>query len=349
MSQKQILVASLRPEAFKGPLDPEGYQLVLARSFEEAASLLASHAPDLLILDALGPDRDALKAIRDLKAIGQRLPVILAVCTPKELEGQDGTTLPANDFLMDGFTPAELKLRVRSQLELHGLDRAVFQMRDSFQDMLMYDLRAPLASIMVGLEYLAAIEGLPTGTAKVIDTLGQNCADLESALQNFLDLERREDEGFKLAKNEFELSAFLVRLASSLKPSLAVRRVQLEIQGSARPVHADEKWLRRLVQGLIQSAGKLSSPGSNLLVTVSQDEGAARLTVSYSGQAIPAEARKKIFDRYFHREKGGWIFPRGVGLALGLCRKIAEAHMGRIWVEGDKEGESSFVVLLPSR
>ncbi len=349
MSQKKVLLASARPEPFQTPLEGEGYLLLLARSFEETVGLLSKRELDLVILDKTLPDSEGLRAARDLRGLGLRLPPVLLVCSPSELEAQLASSgRVANEFLVEGFGPSELRLRVRSQLEAHGVEGEVLQMRDSFMDMLVYDLRAPLASIMVGLEYLTSGEPLPPGQRKVVETVTQNCQDLEAALQNFIDLERRDDEGFKVQKTELEPRALLAKAVDAMRAALSVRRIIIEFEGTAKPFMADPRLAQRLLHGLTLAGSKLAAPGTTLVLRCSDQPGAVRLSVSYKGQGIPVDARRKLFDRYFHREKGGWIFPRGVGLSLALCRRIVEAHMGRISVESEREDEATFVVDLPN-
>lgn len=85
------------------------------------------------------------------------------------------------------------------------------------------------------------------------------------------------------------------------------------------------------------------------------------LTVRDTGPGIPAEAREKIFERFFRldasRSKssaaGAAVEPGagtpGAGLGLAIARWIAEAHQGRLnLVQSDASG-SVFTAYLPAK
>ena len=74
-------------------------------------------------------------------------------------------------------------------------------------------------------------------------------------------------------------------------------------------------------------------------------DGVVELSVSDTGRGIARDAQARIFERYWHRDEGGRA--RGSGLGLSIARGIVEAHGGRIWVESEVGGGSTFHFTLP--
>jgi len=102
----------------------------------------------------------------------------------------------------------------------------------------------------------------------------------------------------------------------------------------AAPVRADREQLRRLLLNLARNAAQA---GASALVVERTAEGFA---VGDDGPGLPPEVAERAFEAFYTtREKG-------TGLGLALCRKIAEAHGGRIALVPSAAG-ARFEVRLP--
>jgi len=69
------------------------------------------------------------------------------------------------------------------------------------------------------------------------------------------------------------------------------------------------------------------------------------ISVSDNGIGIPEDSQQRlfqIFQRLVSREQYD-----GTGIGLASCRKIAEHHGGRIWLESKLGEGSTFFVMLP--
>jgi two-component system sensor kinase FixL len=58
--------------------------------------------------------------------------------------------------------------------------------------------------------------------------------------------------------------------------------------------------------------------------------------VTDRGTGVPAAEMNQIFESFFTTKKDG------MGLGLSIARSVIEAHGGRIWVESDSSGGSTF-------
>lgn len=99
--------------------------------------------------------------------------------------------------------------------------------------------------------------------------------------------------------------------------------------------------IRQLLQNLLQNAVKFRASERLLQIDVTGDETAEGWIVSVRDNGIGIEAQH--FDRVFQRfERIDPNGHEGTGLGLAICRKVADLHGGRIWVESTPENGTVF-------
>jgi len=76
-------------------------------------------------------------------------------------------------------------------------------------------------------------------------------------------------------------------------------------------------------------------------------DGFARVVISDQGIGIPAEAREKVFERFYRVDPELTGGVGGSGLGLYISRQIVEAMGGNIAVEANEPQGSRFVVSVP--
>lgn len=114
------------------------------------------------------------------------------------------------------------------------------------------------------------------------------------------------------------------------------------------PVFGCRDELARLVQNLVANALKYHHPDRPPLVTLSArcDGAAVVLSVADNGIGIDPQYFDRIFmifQRLHTREQ----YP-GTGIGLAICKRVAEQHGGRIWLESTPGQGSTFHVRLPA-
>ncbi len=118
MSEGRILVVDDEPQIqrFLIPaLMAAGYEPLQALTAAEAERLVATAAPDLMILDLGLPDKDGKDVIRDLRTWSQ-LPVVVLSARDREAEKIEALDLGADDYVEKPFGIGELIARIRTAL-----------------------------------------------------------------------------------------------------------------------------------------------------------------------------------------------------------------------------------------
>ena len=125
-------------------LEANGYQVIVATTCQQGIMMVASHIPDLIILDLGLPDRDGLWLIKTVRTTSA-VPILVLSARTLEADKVEALDLGANDYVTKPFGTAELVARVRVALRsrrsadsLTAIPGGKFQLEDLVID---YDRR----------------------------------------------------------------------------------------------------------------------------------------------------------------------------------------------------------------
>ena len=96
-------------------LTANSYDVVLANSGKAALDMIASHCPDVILLDLGLPDMDGKDVIRQLRG-WTRTPIIVLSARSAEVDKAAALDLGADDYLTKPFGTVELLARIRAAL-----------------------------------------------------------------------------------------------------------------------------------------------------------------------------------------------------------------------------------------
>jgi heavy metal sensor kinase len=112
-------------------------------------------------------------------------------------------------------------------------------------------------------------------------------------------------------------------------------------------VQGDRARMKQVVVNLLDNAIKYTPAGGNVRLSVAAANGKAVLEVEDNGIGIPAEARPRLFERFFRVDKARSREMGGAGLGLSIVKSICTAHGGRVDFQSTEGSGSRFQVELP--
>ncbi len=211
---------------------------------------------------------------------------------------------------------------------------------------LAHDVRAPLNLIRYVVEILR--EEFPDAGSQQLDLFDQVAvasSQLSQLVNTVLETSRLESSLLTLAAEAVDLA----RLAEQVVLSLGWRKTAKHSIQVAVPeglvIQADSIQLYRVLANLLDNALKYSPDGGKVVIAGRAAEGEVELSVSDEGVGIDPEEQSRLFER-FHRATE-LAAKESFGLGLYTCKRIAEAHGGRIAVESEPGRGSTFTVYLP--
>lgn len=112
-------------------------------------------------------------------------------------------------------------------------------------------------------------------------------------------------------------------------------------------ISVDTDQLTLALDALIENAVQHTEEGGMIAIGAVAEGGALLIRVGDSGDGIPDEARRRVFDRFYRVDGGRSRRHGGVGLGLAIVKAIAEAHGGSVSVHSRPGAGSMFEVRLP--
>jgi signal transduction histidine kinase len=112
-------------------------------------------------------------------------------------------------------------------------------------------------------------------------------------------------------------------------------------------VQADPIRIECVLRNLVENAMKYSPQGGEIRVSAKRDEGHLVIGVRDQGLGISLGDQLKLFRPFERLENRRLDGVKGAGLGLTVCRRLVEAHGGRIWVESQLGLGSTFFFVLP--
>jgi two-component system, OmpR family, response regulator MprA len=94
----------------------EGHDVSTATDGVEALEAVEKGSPDAIVLDVMMPRKDGLDVCRELRARGDRTPVLILTARHKVADRVSGLDAGADDYLVKPFALEELLARLRALL-----------------------------------------------------------------------------------------------------------------------------------------------------------------------------------------------------------------------------------------
>ena len=208
----------------------------------------------------------------------------------------------------------------------------------SFADVVAHDLNEPIAGIALLVRLLERRAEEPPSA----DVLHQLRASTDRA-RDLIDGVLVYARAGELSTQQVALGLLMAEVAEDLRASLESAGATLEV-GELPEVEVDPRQLRRVLQNLLGNAVKYRAEAPpRVEVSALRDSREWVISVRDNGLGIDPDKASRIFEM-FTRDNDA---TDGVGIGLAVCRRIVEAHGGRIWAEAGQDGGSAFRFTLP--
>ena len=237
----------------------------------------------------------------------------------------------------------DLMRKVRaSRVQLAELER----LKTDFIAITSHELRTPLGLILGHATFLRELAG--GQYEEQLDTIIRNATKLKDIVENLSDVENFQNGSARVKGGRVSMTKIAEDVVALFREEAEQKNISLKLEPASQPyfLHADQIKITIALSNLAKNAIQYTESGGNVNVSVEEDTGYIKVTVTDNGIGIPARELPRIFDRFYQVETHLTRRYGGMGLGLSVAKAMIELHGGRIWAESEGRG-SRFTFLLP--
>lgn len=363
----KILIVEDEPlilKAIELLLKKHNYEVITASLGSIAVKKIAEEKPDLILLDMYLPDMTGLKIMEKIQTI-QPLTVIVMTAHSSEEIAIESLRLGAKDYILKPIKGDELLKRLErafreiylkkeeerlvkeKEMLLEQLKK-VQEMKDKFLDMIIHNLKNPLNSVLGFASVLATREVSEKEKREYYKIIEEQGKRMLIMLDDLLRDSFYKEGKIPLKYTDLDINKLLEGVISnaSLKAEQKDIKFVLDLENNLT-IKADGEKIIEVLENILDNSLKFTPEKGEIKLKIKSNDGGISITVSDTGLGIPENLIDKIFLGTPLVSRKGVLGERGTGLGLAFCKKVIDAHSGKINVTSKEFSGTEITINLP--
>jgi len=121
-----------------------------------------------------------------------------------------------------------------------------------------------------------------------------------------------------------------------------------QIDPAVEEVLGEAVLIEETITNMLFNAVKYTPAGGRVGLEVKPDGDFVQIKIVDTGIGVPEAALPHIFQEFYRADNARAVERDGTGLGLAFAKQVVERHGGRIWVENNSNGGSTFTFTLPN-
>jgi signal transduction histidine kinase len=250
----------------------------------------------------------------------------------------------------------ELKNRDKVQTELCEELKNRDKVQTEFINIAAHELRNPIQPI-VGLAEILRSKKKEIASTTIYDEylsiIIRNGRRLKDLTDNILDIARMDSQSINLNKQMVNIDTLILDAVEDIRKDQndVTHDVKLLCHNITKKgdvadhedimVYVDRGRISEVISNLIDNAFNFTKKGA-ITITRTIEDGSVVVSIKDTGSGIDPQILPRLFTKFTTRSE------RGTGLGLYICKRIIEAHGGKIWGENNVDQGATFSFSLPA-
>ncbi len=221
--------------------------------------------------------------------------------------------------------------------------RVADQRKDEFLATLAHELRNPLAPMVTALQIMESA-GTAEEARHAREIIQRQLAHMVRLIDDLLDVSRITRGKLTVQMQTVDLAAVMQNAIDTVRPFIDQRRHRLDVVTPGHPVfvRGDAVRLSQVFSNLLNNAAKYTQPGGRITFNAEVVHGRVRVTVSDNGIGMTQQTLDTVFEMFIQGNDGTAAGGQaGLGVGLGLAKRLVALHGGSIEALSDGPGRGS--------
>lgn len=225
--------------------------------------------------------------------------------------------------------PGELEELAEAFNDMAGSLQRSESLRRRLVSDVAHELRNPIAALRAQAEAVA--EGVLPMDEERMSSMVEDLAHLSRLVGELQELSGAESGSLRYDRERFDICE-LVQREADRAGLLTGGSVTVSAACAGHPVWVDADGFRiaQVLRNLFENAARHTLAGS-ITASVEVFEGWVRVSVTDTGEGIPASDLPYIFERFYRADTARAAATGGTGLGLAISRRIVEDHGGQVF------------------
>ena len=237
--------------------------------------------------------------------------------------------------------------RLRMQEHIHAEEMADAKLR--FFMNISHEIRTPMTLIVTPLLSLIKQDEDPHRRS-IYETIRRNAERILGLINQMMDLRKIDKGQMVMHMCETDLISFVGDIYTLFGQQAKAKTIKFSYEHDTNelPVWVDRGNFDKIIVNILSNAFKFTPTGGEIRIRVTHDAQRASISIKDTGEGIPEDKLKRIFERFYQSPSSINDRNVGTGIGLDLTRSLVELHHGTIEARNNTDGKGcEFTVTIP--
>ena len=220
--------------------------------------------------------------------------------------------------------------------------------RQEFTANVSHELKTPLQSIIGSAELMENGIVKDEDVPRFVGRIRKEADRLVALIDDIIHLSQL-DEGADMPHEDVSLLILAEEVCETLSDTAKMKNISLTVNGDYGVINGVRRLLYEVIYNLCDNAIKYNHPGGHVNISVTDQHGIVKISVSDSGIGIAPEHQEKIFERFYRVDKSHSRQSGGTGLGLSIVKRTVQYHHGKITVDSELNKGTTISVLFDTK